>query len=386
MARAKADRPEQADLLHPLPDRRRHGEENDHPRHDEEQRRDAERKFVKVVHGLHLELHGLFYGHDPRARQNGRYLRYDVADRAAAAERRQLNEADGISFPEALLDPPYVGEEKTIVLRPRAVEDAGDAELVFPERKDVAGRDLELGCRVPAEQDVPAPVRLHSRGEPPPFLESEFRAEIHAGDQHLPALDLRHHEQLRRHRADVLVVLYGAYLPLIIRRQHPAAGVHGGNGKAAVRQGKVFRSGKHEDIRAELIERMHDFPVHGFADGGKGDGGPDADREARYEKEGPPLFPADVVYGYFDQIHRSSLVRGPGQPCLHPRFRKSRVLPLFWTEGTVFPCVTSTRSTWSKRSCSIIKNTSPRPRGPLPSAPRPVRQSSGRAGWGCIRR
>src|SRR3990172_9751168 len=53
---------------------------------------------------------------------------------------------------------------------------------------------------------------------------------------------------------------------------------------------------------------MHDFPVHGVADGGKGDGGPDADREARYEKEGPPLFPADVVYCNVDQIHRSSLV------------------------------------------------------------------------------
>src|SRR3990172_2758739 len=123
---------------------------------------------------------------------------------------------------------------------------------------------------------------------------------------------------------------------------------------------------------------MHDLPVHGVADRGKGDGGPDADREARYEKEGAPFFPADVVCGYFDQIHRSSPLDQGNRVAVsiaHSAWRKERRVKSYVCSA-ICPLLFALP----------IKNTLPLPQGPLFSAPRPVRPSFWRAGWDCIRR
>ena len=73
----------------------------------------------------------------------------------------------------------------------------------------------------------------------------------------------------------------------VVRGQFPAAGVDRGHGEPAVGQRQPFRSRKHQDVCAELVQRVHHLPVHGIADRGHGHCGADPDGEARDQKESP---------------------------------------------------------------------------------------------------
>ncbi len=120
------------------------------------QRRDAEREFVEVMHGLHLELHGLLDRHCPGARQHRVHLAHHVLDGAAAAEGRQLDQAHRVPFVELLLDPGDIGEDQAVVLGPGVVQHAGHAKAPAADGDAVAGSELELRCSVLADQGLSA--------------------------------------------------------------------------------------------------------------------------------------------------------------------------------------------------------------------------------------